>query len=84
MVNSTRLIGVGIVPTISNAKIVVGDRLVFNYGEVYRVVSVKKRTPQSRVLVIKCESSGELYDKRFMDNGFWAVVDENNRYIKMR
>jgi len=82
--SETRLINVGVVPTISNKKLVVGDRIVYNYGFVYRVVGVRKRTSKSRVLILKAESSGKVYDSRFFDKGFSPVVDEHNKYVRVR
>jgi len=79
---TTRLQGVGIVPTISNRKIKVGDRLVYNFGHIYEVVDVIKTTKASRLLQIRDEESGELYEKRFLNSGHWAVVDENNKFRK--
>jgi hypothetical protein len=83
IMTSTRLIGVGVVPTIINTKLVVGDRLVYNNGEVYLVASVKKVTKGGRTLILMSETTRKFYDRRFMNNGH-SVVIEGNKFVRER
>lgn len=82
MGTTTRLINIGIVPTIKNSKITIGNRVVFNYGSIYRVTGIWKTTPKGRILILKSETSGKTYERRFLNSGHMAVVDEKNRYLK--
>jgi len=81
---SKHLQGIGEVPAIKNNKLRIGDRLVYNFGYIYKIVGVRKLSEKSKVYKLMSEEDGELYDRRFMNYGLTAVVDENNKYIQER
>ena len=69
---SQRLQGIGIVPTVSNKKLRIGDTLVFNYGTLEKIVGVHKKTPKGRVLLLKVGT--KIYKRRKMDSGFSTIA----------
>jgi len=78
---TTRLQGIGIVPTIPNRRLKVGDILVYNYGSKATITKIIKETKSGRLIAIT-DDNGEKFEVKKMNRGSSVVIDKNNRFKK--
>lgn len=74
---SIRLQGVGWVYAIPAEELEVGDRVMFNYGAVYRIESVVKQTAKTVTFEMVNEKTGKVYETRKYKTKLMARLRRN-------
>lgn len=80
---SIQLQGVGRVPAIFVSEMEVGDRVVFNYGYVYRVTSIARISDKFVKVLMKAERDGNEWGQRMKLDRLVVVLDGESHNFKV-